>query len=209
MVDVKRGRSISRVYIIGVSATGKTTLIGDLVKHFAIQEERSKLGIITEVARKLVQCSGLSPPTIRSGDKDSMQLQRTILWVQRVRENAASTSELVLADRSGLDPLVFAKYYGQDNSMFAAMARSEDWTILHRNMQQDALVVLCEPQISWYVEDDVRVVLDSASELAELHQVFLELLREHQIPFVVLPSHIDGREPRVSFVLEWLKRKSS
>lgn len=206
-MNAKREKAVSRLYIIGVSATGKTTLIDDLAKHFAPHKQAQKLGIITEVARELVKCSHLSSATIRSGDSDSMQLQRMILWIQRVREDAALKSKtLVLSDRSGIDPLVFAKYYGQDQSMFATMQKSEDWQTLRRRMQ-GASVVLCEPQKEWYREDGVRVELESSSELFQLHQAFFDLLTEHEIPFVILPRHMEGREARVEFVLQNFEQK--
>lgn len=197
------------IYLVGVPATGKTTLIANLINHLRRLEPSQTFVVIDEVARDLVNKEKIQPWTIQSGNETGMLLQRQILEAQAERERQIEDA-LALSDRSGIDPIAFAAAYARSPMVATALLQQPDWLFLRSRMQQ-SLVILCEPMPQWFVEDDVRVVPISPAETDNLHQVFCQLLKDQHIPFHVLPSVIERGEERLRFVLnQWQQmRKQS
>ncbi|KAK5070432.1 bifunctional uridylate/adenylate kinase [Lithohypha guttulata] len=197
-------RNVTSVYLIGVSATGKTTLTGDLAKHFQEHEPERRVAIISEVARELVLSSGVKPEQIRAGEENAMKLQKQILETQLERENEARTkADLILSDRFGIDPVVFAMKYGSEQKS-RALLDSDAWKVLRERMTR-SLVILCEPVMEWFAEDLVRVVPESSKEVYEVHDTFCEILQAQGISFMLLKRSILERQERVDLVLKFLQ----
>lgn len=192
------------IYVVGVPATGKTTLIADLTQHLQCYEPVPAFVVIDEVARDLIDQAKIQPRMIQSGHETGMLLQQQILEAQAERERQIG-NVMVLSDRSGIDPIVFATAYARFPLIATTLLQRPDWLFLRSRMQQ-SLVILCEPMPQWFVEDDVRVVPASPAETNKLHQIFCQLLNDQHIPFHVLPSAMERREERLQFVLHRWQR---
>lgn len=188
------------IYLIGASAAGKTTLVETLSDHFRLHESSRPVAVVSEVARELVLRERVDPQDIQLGREVGMDLQRQILDEQKQREqNGSQDSNLLLCDRSGLDPIVFAVRYGK-GLRHQQLLSSSAWLYLKPRMQR-SLVILCEPSLEWFTADGVRVDAGSATEQAELHALFVQLLQSEAISYKVLPASVTDRQARVDLVL--------
>ena len=104
---------------------------------------QAHLVVITEVAHELVLRNEVHPSEIQSGQEIAMELQKGTLETQMIREeHAANVANLILSDRSGVDPVVFAtKYGGMAHGQILSISNS--WTYLRERMQRGQ-VVLCK-----------------------------------------------------------------
>jgi len=208
MASSAASTAVPFIYIIGVPAAGKTTLIEDLAKRLRQDEPQRNLTVIPEVARELVSSAKLNPRDIQAGNKRAMDLQRRILSAQMAREEAAAnTADFVLSDRSGVDPIAFATKYGGVLHGQALLDLAA-WGVLQRRMQR-GFVILCEPMPQWFVDDGVRVVPASATELSELHDTFCAVLTSQAIPFKILPTSAVEKEERLELVLRYLREQGN
>lgn len=188
------------VYLIGAPAAGKTTLIEALSDHFGLVEPSRSFAVVPEVARELVLDGNVNPREIQLGEGVGMDLQRQILEEQKHREEKETQADiLLLCDRSGLDPIVFAAKYGE-RSCHQQLLSSSAWSYLKPRMQR-ALVILCEPVPEWFRTDGVRIDAGSEIEQAKLHALFVYFLQTEAIPYKVLPASVTDHKERVDFVL--------
>lgn len=193
------------IYIIGVSAAGKTTLVTALAGHLRATKPDIRFCVIDEVARDIVLQSGLDPQDIQNGEGHAMELQVTILETQAMREHEAMrNTDLIVSDRSGIDPIAFTMCYGTP-ALAQVLLDSEAWKFLRTRMQS-GLVVLCEPQPQWFAEDGVRIPPASSNETFNLHETFCELLRAQAIPYETLTASQRGIEDRVRAVMGFWER---
>ncbi|KAJ9654438.1 hypothetical protein H2198_006518 [Neophaeococcomyces mojaviensis] len=196
----------SAIYVIGVPATGKTTLVETLADRIQGQGFRRTLCVIAEVARELVLREKINHRDITAGKDAAMDLQRRILEAQAMREReAANTAHLIVSDRSGVDPIAFATKYG-GRSRGQALLDLEAWTYLRQRMRC-GIVILCEPIPKWFVDDGVRVVPASTAEVNELHMTFYDILQSQEISFHTLPASIENTLERVDFVMNCWRQK--
>lgn len=193
------------IYIIGVSAAGKTTLVTALAGHLRATKPDINFCVIDEVAREIVLQKGLDPRDIQNGEGHAMDLQITILETQAMREHELMKHmDLIVSDRSGIDPIAFTMCYGKP-ALVQVLLDSEAWKFLRTRMQS-GLVVLCEPQPQWFAEDGVRILPASSQEIFDLHETFCELLRAQNITFETLTASQRVIEDRVQAVMHFWER---
>lgn len=211
------------IYVIGAQCTGKTTLVNALEAHFngAYQPQDADKHdgwrpptVVREVARRVLRDEGFETGDIRASPARALALQRRILAGQ-ARAEAAATADAgawLLADRSVLDPVVYARQYGGGPAAAAGLLRPPgeteaaavvgEWPALRGRLAR-ALVVVCEAgAAAWLADDGVRLMPVDGAEWRATHRAFLALLADLALPFVVLPCAVAALDARVAFVLE-------
>jgi predicted ATPase len=193
------------IYIIGAQSTGKTTLVDALRRYFDKSENRTWHGypiprpsIIKEVARDVLREHNYTANDITSSKTRALSLQRLILEAQLTAERTIESNWFV-SDRSGLDPLVYAKWYvGGDAAR--GLTESAEWTELKQHMRQ-SLVVLCEAGAYWLCDDGVRLMPENKDEWMGFHDTFRAFLDEMSVGYEVLPHSTAELKDRVEFVI--------
>ena len=191
------------IYIVGAQCTGKTTLVAALSSHFtsiSISPTTPAPLVLTEVARTVLRKHNFIASDIASSPSKSLLLQRLILEAQYATENAGETSQWFISDRSGFDPIVYARrYVGEEGA--SSLMRMEIWEKLKEHMER-SLVVVCEAGADWLVDDGVRLMPEDKKDWVAFHDLFCQSLKDTRLDFVVLPCHIKDMQERVQFVLD-------
>jgi nicotinamide riboside kinase len=194
------------IYIIGAQCTGKTTLVAGLEAHFTKRHSEPSAptarppAIISEVARSVLKEHVLSAADVRSPER-SLALQRLILQAQAEAERRAvqDGAAWFIADRSGVDPIVYAeRYVGQGAAQ--TLVDSAEWSELKERMAA-AIVVVCQPSLHWLTDDGVRAMPDDPEDWMRFHDMFCSFLGRVGLPYMVLPSALQPLDDRVQFVL--------
>lgn len=188
------------IYVIGVPSAGKTTLISAVSSHLRRTQPALKLLIVHEVARTVIAEDNVEREDIRSGKPNAMLMQKKILETQAAEEMKVESADLILLDRSGIDPIVFSRMYG-GREQAQSLLESEAWGLLKCRMRR-ALVILCEPVPAWLVDDGVRLLPKDEHEWSTLHDTFRALLDQEDIRYLILPSSIITLAARVDFVMD-------
>ncbi|KAH0536278.1 hypothetical protein FGG08_006839 [Glutinoglossum americanum] len=201
------------IYVVGAPSSGKTTLITALRSHPHLRSAR----FVTEVARTVLRNQKFQTSDIRASPTASLELQRAILEAQLQAEMSSSSpsvsgspnapqvpraeSTLIVSDRSGIDPIVFAAMYGPPGGA-RSLLESGTWHNL-RSQMRTSLVVLCEPVEEWLRGDGVRLMPERKDEegWSQLHTLFCETLEREKVKYIILPEHVRSILDRVDFVL--------
>ncbi|KAL9010004.1 MAG: hypothetical protein Q9173_005020 [Seirophora scorigena] len=195
--------TLRNIYVIGAQSTGKTTLVTALAEHFeqhpaTAGDTADKPTIIKEVARGVLQRHNYTATDIVTSKSRALELQRLILEAQCETEKAASNLWYI-SDRSGLDPLVYARQYVGVEETYGLM-QEQSWQYLRR-MMRSGLVIVCESGGEWLINDGVRLMPQDREAWLQMHGVFCEMLDGFSIEYQVLPSATREIIERVEFVL--------
>jgi len=196
------------IYIIGAQCTGKSTLVEDL-RSYIVQHQvgpHSRLHTITEVARGVMHDHNFSRDDLANPDR-ALKFQYLILDAQLRAEDHHPEGTVILSDRSGLDPLVYAAKYGPPDGL-ATIIASPTWAILKGRMRR-SLVILCPPRADWHFDDGTRLMVKDWGEWEDTHRVFQTLLAEFNIPYHQIPESVSSRSDRVKLVLTLWDQKTS
>jgi nicotinamide riboside kinase len=196
------------VYIVGAQCTGKTTLVKALQDHFNDGDhsyERdghriSRPKIIAETARIVLQENNFTADDIKSSPTRALALQQLILQAQLSAERAMLTGEWFVSDRSGVDPIVYARRYGNKDAE-SALIKSPEWLELRERMRK-SVVIVCEAGAEWLTDDGVRLMPESREDWIGFHQLFCSCLDDLGLNYEVLPCNVTSLHERVTFVLE-------
>ena len=186
------------IYIIGAQCTGKTTLTRALEQHFATNTTTS-LFVITEIARGLLKEHNITREEIRNDPSKSADFQKAIMEAQLQQESSCQ-APFQLSDRSGLDPIVYAKRFGPTDAA-SGMLSSSTWTELRLRLASSVIIV-CEPRQEWLEDDGTRLMPLDWQDWMETHHVFCSLLDQCGLRHSVLPASVRMLSERVSFVLD-------
>lgn len=190
------------IYIVGAQCTGKTTLIGALSSHFTASSLSTTPAplVFTEVARTVLRKHNLTGSDIASSPSTNLLFQQLMIEAQYATEKVAETSQWFISDRSGFDPIVYARrYVGEEGAR--SLMEMEIWGELKERMGR-SLVVVCEAGADWLVDDGVRLMPENKEDWVAFHDLFCELLRDAGLDFVVLPCEMKDLAERVRFVLD-------
>jgi predicted ATPase len=194
------------IYIVGAQCTGKTTLVKALEDHFneANNFDNDRISspkIITETARVVLKTHSFTADDITSSPTRALALQQLILQAQVVAERSAlQQGEWFISDRSGADPIVYAKKYVSEEAG-NGLLKSVEWLELKERMARSTVIV-CEAGADWLMDDGVRLMPGSMESWVEFHQLFCRCLDEWELKYEVLPYDITSLQQRVDFVLE-------
>jgi nicotinamide riboside kinase len=198
------------IYIIGPQSTGKTTLVNALEKAFASgvgladSFNGNRPTIIREVARTVLKSNDMTRNDITSSPTRALKLQQLILEAQlKAEETALSGSpsnSWFVSDRSGLDPIVYAKLFVGENAM-QQMVSSNEWKALEERMKS-GLVILCEAGCTWLVDDGTRLMPKNMEDWMRVNSAFHEVLETLAIEKVMMPKSVSDLQQRVQIVLD-------
>jgi predicted ATPase len=184
-------------YVIGAQCTGKTTLVNALECHFKSTNSTPPF-IIKEVARTVLQKHQFTAADIRDSPERALQLQKLILAAQHEAEIQHKNNEFI-SDRSGLDPVVYARTFVGEGAA-REMMESNAWKDIEQNMRS-ARILVCEPGGAWLRDDGVRLMPIDVDEWNSLHLSFCESLQELDIGFTVVPKEMTDIDERVRLAL--------
>lgn len=191
------------IYVVGAQGTGKTTIVNELSRLFhSFQSALPMEGpqIIREVAREVQRIHPIATESIRSDRSLSLQLQKRIQAAQFEAETEAlNRGSWFISDRSGFDPMVYARRYVGTEAA-AEMMRSAEWLELKGRISA-SLVIVCEAGMGWLQDDGVRLIPEDREDWIRLHELFCGMLDEAGLPYDVLPSNITDIAGRVEFIL--------
>jgi nicotinamide riboside kinase len=170
-----------------VQSTGKTTLCDALAGRLGLESA----AYVREVARRIMRQKGYSRDTI-----SNLQMQSDIMEAHlEEEERALGSSNIVVCDRSAVDPIVYAIL--TSTSAHEALARKEKLVgketfqvALARYRDAESIIVLLAPVKDWVVDDGIR----SMEQQEECMGVFQRLLEDLGIPY-----HILGADRRSLF----------
>lgn len=193
------------IYIVGAQCSGKTTLAVALREYFSSDPSLPAVTLLTEAARDILKRHHFTRKDIRESRNRCMELQKLILEGQFTEERKIMHNSMLISDRSGIDPIVYAAKYGCDAGTKLLLA-SLEWHEL-RGRMASSVVVVCEPVEDWLKDDGVRLMPKNAKEWIEIHQSFCDHLEGANIQYCVLPADMTSLRDRVQFVAsQWRKR---
>lgn len=204
--------NVPNIYIIGPQSTGKTTLIhkiqGDLQLWLRATSIESP-SIISEVARTVLKKHSYSAHDIQTSKTRCLELQQLILEAQAVAEKEAlQTSSWFISDRSGFDPLVYAKRYVSLQGV-QELQQLPAWNEVKDRME-NALIVVCEAGTPWLMDDGVRLMPGSHDEWMAVFDDFCELLDQVGFEYCIIPRTMLDLSERADFIrMKWTEKRES
>jgi nicotinamide riboside kinase len=194
-------RNMNNIYIIGAQSTGKTTLVNALEAYWegsTCENSSQRPRIVREVARTILETKPSHREDMSTSPTRALQLQQLILTAQHDAETmvcAPNAYTWHICDRSGLDPIVYAKCFFGENAA-AEMLASEVWRELENRMKE-GLVILCEAGCHWLVDDGLRLMPKNVEEWMRVDAAFRDLLEGQGIDFSVVPKDMVDLHERV------------
>ena len=190
------------IYIIGPSCTGKTTLLNALLEYYA-QAEDSKLSTrplaaIREVARSVMREQDFDRSDITSSADRSLKFQKAILQAQYKAETVLKSETWYISDRSGIDPVVYARSFIGEEAAEELLV-SPEWTELEHRMRA-SLVFLCEAGGDWLADDGTRLMPKDLEAWVRFDHAYRQLLRERKIEYHLIPKDFTKTAARVTLV---------
>ncbi|KAI1053167.1 hypothetical protein LB506_012351 [Fusarium annulatum] len=203
---------ITNIYIIGPQSTGKTTLVNKLkadLEHWLADTSIDKPHIVSEVARTVLAKHKYSAEDIQASTTRCFELQQLILEAQAAAEKEAlKTSSWFISDRSGFDPLVYAKRYAAPGAV-EQLQELDAWKQVKARMER-SLIVVCEAGTPWLMDDGVRLMPGSDDEWMQTFYNFCEMLDELGLGYFVVPRTVLDVSERAELVrVKWIGRRQS
>ncbi|RKK68832.1 hypothetical protein BFJ69_g13258 [Fusarium oxysporum] len=203
---------VPNIYIMGPQSTGKTTLVNKLqgdLGHWLADTSIDGPQIIAEVARTVLAKYKYSAEDIQTLASRCFELQQLILEVQASSEKEAlRTSSWVISDRSGFDPLVYAKRYAAPDTV-TQLKELPAWKEVKARMES-SLIVVCEAGTPWLMDDGVRLMPGSDKEWMQLFHDVCEMLDEVGLQYFVVPRTVlDISEGAELVWAKWTGRRQS
>lgn len=196
---------LTELYVVGPSSTGKTTLCNAVAQSLELRS----WCYITEVARQIMKRRGFTRE-----DMGKIEMQSAIMLAQLEREaevceRARNTGKtLILSDRSGIDPIVYAVLTAKDERQ----ARQKKTLLVEHPTFQSALkryrkakFLLLRPVPEWLVDDGVR----SLEQHARSFHIYLAVLAELGIPYHEIGDDMKDLSERTNWVKAWVMRSSA
>ncbi|KAL9044092.1 MAG: hypothetical protein Q9214_002746 [Letrouitia sp. 1 TL-2023] len=199
------------IYIVGAQCTGKTTLVTALERYFQDGADNrkpsfSKPTVIREVARTVLQQHNFTADDITNSRSRALQLQKLILNAQLDAESAVKGAWFI-SDRSGLDPIVYARQYVGEEAA-AELIQTSTWKTLEEQMRH-SLIIVCEPGADWLIDDGVRLMPDNIQAWNNFHHLFCACLDSLDLPYAVLPKNTRDLHQRTDFVIRRMQGREA
>ncbi|KAI6122018.1 AAA domain-containing protein [Pisolithus sp. B1] len=188
-----------QVYVVGPSSTGKTTLCNAVAKSVGLPTRC----YITEVARQVMRSKGYT-----RADVSTVEMQRAIMLAQLEKEANAfacarwgNSEGLILSDRSGIDPIVYAimtaKDEGEAHQKEEVLVNIPAFQMALRRYKE-AIFLLLNPVEEWLVDDGVR----NLDHHERCIKVFRQVLDKFGIKYQEMGAETKKIEDRVRLLEE-------
>jgi nicotinamide riboside kinase len=150
------------IYVVGPSSTGKTTLCHALAEKLGLKAP----AYITEVARTVMREIGCTRKDI-----GKLAMQTAIMKAQLQREDEGRSQQVLLSDRSAIDPIVYAILTSTTED--EAKQRRESLTNLPQfqlalSRYRRSTFLLLTPVPEWVLDDGIRS-LDNQVRICIIH----------------------------------------
>ncbi|KAK0191873.1 AAA domain-containing protein [Armillaria mellea] len=185
----------TRIYVVGPSSTGKTTLCNALAKKLDLHDS----AYITEVARTVIKERGFTRAHV-----GLLEMQEAIMDAQIDRERETRGAYPVqLFDRSALDPIVYAVLTGKSDldgkERGDSLSRREKFQeTLAEYRNSSSFFFLLAPVQEWLVDDGTRHLENGR----ECFVIFEQVLSGLGISYRVIGESMKGLSDRASAVLD-------
>ncbi|KAF7292108.1 hypothetical protein MIND_01237500 [Mycena indigotica] len=183
-------QSSKRIYIVGPSSTGKSTLCGAIAARWGLTPKQH----ITEVARTVIKQLGLSRDHI-----SNLEMQKAIMLAHLQKENESDQQKILLCDRSAVDPVVYSVFTSKDkdtaNERKRALVTLPEFQTAIEGYR-NSLFILLTPVSEWIVDDGFRHVGNEV----DVTKIFQETLHELGIHYVEIGEETQKLEDRVNLV---------
>lgn len=173
---------MQKIAFSGAMCSGKSTLLNRFEEYFS---EREDVQIVPEQARLFFVESGI--PT----DCLTPEVQGQLAdWVRQAEEEAQNTgADLILCDRSVLDAAAYLRFGGYSEESNALIERVQVWLPTYEKF------ILFDPTDIPFINDEFRY--ETADDRDQLHQIFVEMFKEHGIAYELLRGSQEDRFQRV------------
>lgn len=171
-----------KIGVLGAMNTGKTTLIDSFKDH-------SEIAIVRESARDFFT-------TYPAADRTSLSTMFALQKMIRSREAALQDSgKILLTDRTIIDPIIYAMYYGNINVTVALL----NHTIEH--IASYTHFALCSPEGIPFKQEGVRSEEDRQMRV-ELHGAFIGFLESNNLDYTVVTGNKEERRKKLIEIME-------
>ncbi|KAJ9644512.1 hypothetical protein H2201_000286 [Coniosporium apollinis] len=143
--------------------------------------------LVKKVARTVLREHSFAAVDITLSAERALQLRKLILQAQDQAEEIAGSGWFV-SDRSGLDPIVYAKVYASGSGA-AEMLETASWVRLREKMR-NAAVFVCEAGPKWLTDNGVRLMPRDDEDWTSLHGIFCKVLRDSEIEFTIVSKEM-------------------
>lgn len=178
-------KSVDKFAFIGSASVGKTTMMEILRARFM---GNRKVAFIDEAAKIFFE----SQMQVKGGFVEIQeQLQDFVL--QREKASLKPGVELIIADRSVIDPIVYTQIYDTEANAKKLLQRVAHWFPTY------TLLILLNPS---GVPDDPRPArLESSEQRIAIHDKFGEFCIKNNLPYVEISGPLNDRANKVEKVI--------
>ena len=180
-------RSI-KIAFIGACCSGKTALVEQYTRRHLYNPD---IYCVEEAARAYYR-THTAP--VRSSKIVQQQIQR--LAIRNEKKAQASTSRLILCDSAPIDTVVYSRVNGNVKASEDLFDSLSYWLPTY-----DKFLLLNPFEIP-FVNDEIR--RETEEDRARIHQIFIDLFVEKNIPYEFLTGTVDERVKKVDSILESL-----
>ncbi|KAH8919651.1 hypothetical protein BT69DRAFT_1300037 [Atractiella rhizophila] len=187
------------IYVVGVHSSGKTTLVEALLHALSIQT--SGPVHVSEVARTVMATQGFTRDNVKT-----IEMQEAILRYQiHIEQDKRQREEHLICDRSGIDPLAYARIFELDQTTRLQRLLHESGLL---DRYRSSLFILLEPVKDFLFDDGIRMVTKEVEEWKRQSEEFKATLHHLHIPFIPIGEERKYIRDRVQLVLSMLSGTS-
>ena len=172
-----------KIAFVGGPSTGKTTVFEALKKEY---EDKTYIIFIDEAARQFFHEN-----QIVDADRGSAEVQAKIQDKILSREQLAieAKPEMIITDRSVIDPVVYTEVRGDSKGSDELLARVRFWIPTYTH------IFLLDPVDVPHINDKIRH--ESADKRNEIHKAYMRFFKVNDISYELLSGTLSDRIKKV------------
>lgn len=178
---------VKKIAFIGTSSVGKTETFEFYRKRF---ENDPQVIFVEEAARRYFKDH--PEIVVRFAKEPQGEIQKIALRDEQ--EAHESGAKIIFCDRSVLDAVAYVRAHGDKDGSEELLERVVFWLPTYN------MLLLLDPSDVPFVNDEQRK--EKEEERNNIHNAFLELFAEKQIPYELLSGTREERYRRIDEILE-------